>query len=301
MVAKVMFQAVRIVRHRTLPLLLVVAFLSGILSAPVLVGSTAAEPLAGTVSVDPPNSDTSIGASTAVDLRSDGVGDIYGAQFSLSFDAAHIEVVDANAAQTGTQITPGACPAPDFVAANSADNTAGTVTYAVTQLSPTPACSGGVIATVEFRCRDTAGVFPITIVESLLSDPDGTAISHSTQSGQITCVENMFTISGQAVPQGHPADAVGIEVCLEGSDCVSTGVDGAFSFMALASEVHTVTANFEGHLTVEATGITGSVGELVELGQGMLRAGDLNQDGTINILDLVTVGGNFDRSGPTGW
>jgi hypothetical protein len=295
--------AVNYVFHRrAIPLWLVIAFMLGLLASPAFLDMGQAEPLAGTVSLDPPDAETSIGLSTSVDVRSDGASNIYGAQFAIAFDAAHILVVDADANPgNGVQISTGSCPAPDFVATNAADNTAGTIDYAVTQLNPTLACNGGVIATIDLECRDVIGTFPVTITESILSDPDGTPISHTTQHGQITCSDTLFFISGRAVPQGHPSNASGVQVCLDGTDCMTTDADGTFSIPADAAEAHTITADFEGHLLSQKTGITGSVGDLVDIGQTTLRAGDLNKDGTINILDLVMVGGNYNKSEPVSW
>lgn len=291
-----------LIHRRALPLLLVIAFMLGLLASPALLQTGQAEPMAGTVSLDPPTAEMSVGTAANVSVRSDGASNIYGAQFTVAFDAAHLQVVDADGnSGNGIQITKGTCPAPDFVATNLADNVAGTVNYAATQLSPTPACNGGVIATIRFQCLDVPGTYPVTFTESILSDPDGTPISHSTQNGQITCLENMFTITGRAVPQAHPSDASGVEVCLDEVDCAITSTDGSFSFMALAADAHTVTAHLEGHLASQRTGIAGNVSDVVDIGQTTLRAGDLNGDGVINILDLVMVGGNFNKTQPVGW
>lgn len=302
------FRLGAVVQKRAVPLLLVTAFMAGLLVSPALVGtgraqppeSAAQSPDAGIVSLDPPYSETSVGTSASVDVRSDGAANIYGAQFTVIFDAANLQVVDADP-DPGVQITPGSCPDPDFVAANAADNTTGSIDYAATQLAPTPPCDGGVIATIEFMCGVISDTFPITITESILSDPDGTPITHSVQHGQIRCIDNVFTIIGQAVPQAHSADAIGVEVCLDGGECVTTGADGSFSFTALADESHTVTADFEAHLLSQSTGITGSVGDVVDIGETTLHAGDLNGDGVINILDLVMVGGHFNESQPVDW
>jgi hypothetical protein len=237
-----------------------------------------------------------------VDVRSDGISNIYGAQFNVAFDPAYLQVVDADGnAGNGVQISSGNCPAPDFVATNAVDNAAGTVDYAVTQLHPTAACDGGVIATIQFQCQNVAGTFPVTIASSILSDPDGTSMTHSTQHGEMVCLENIFTITGQAVAQGQLGDASGVEVCLDGTQCVAAEADGRFTFTALASEAHTITADAGFHLLAEKGGITGNVGDVVDIGGTTLRAGDLNGDGTINILDLVMAGGNFGNSEPFGW
>jgi hypothetical protein len=290
-----------VVRRPALPLLLVIAFMLGLVASPAVVDVGRAEPLAGTVSIDPAYQEIPKGLSGTVDVRSDGASNIYGAQFTVTFDQTGLQVVDADAGKAGVQISTGSCPAPDFVATNAADNTAGTVDYAVTQLSPTSPCNGGVIATIEFQCRDTLGMYPVTITESILSDPDGTPIAHSTQNGEIECIEVGCNIVGQAVPQGHPGDATGVEVCLDGTECTTMAADGSFSIFAQANQAHTITADFEAHLLSQYNVSECLAAQTVNIGSTTLRAGDLNEDDVINILDLVMVGGNFNLSEPTGW
>lgn len=279
--------------RRVVPLLLVAAFMLGLLAAPALVQVGRAEPLAGVVSIDPVSLEVPVGSSGTVDVRSDGAANIYGAQFRVTFDPAQLQVLG--------QFVPGTCPQPDFVATNVADNVAGTVDYAVTQLAPTAPCAGGVIGTIEFECLPTPSMepvaVPVTLFESILSDPDGTPIPHDVQNGQIICLPGC-PLDGQVVTQG---DAEAIEVCLDGTQCVTPGPDGSFSFVVSEGELHSLMANSLHHLASEVTGISCLEGNSIDVGQTKLRAGDMNEDGVINILDLTMLGGNFGRTEPTGW
>ena len=290
--------------RRAVPLLLVAAFMLGLLLAPALVDTSQAQ--SGIVAIDPTSQEVGVGSTGFVDVRSDGLTDIYGAQFTVTFDPGQLQVVDADPNLDGVQIIKGSCPAPDFVASNIADNAAGTVDYGAIQLAtihPDP-CGGGVIGTIEFLCLDTPSIDPVTvpisITESIVSDPDGLPLPHTVQHGEIICIPG-FQIVGFAVPQGHPGDATGVEVCLDGTECITTGANGYFQFVASEDQAHTITADFIHHLSAEMTGITGVTGEEVNIGTATLRAGDLNEDGRINILDLVMVGGNFDDTEPTPW
>jgi len=253
------------------------------------------------VSIDPTSQQVSVGSSGSVDVRSDGLANIYGTQFTVSFDASQLQVVDADTSKDGVQISTGVCPAPDFVATNSADNAAGTVDYAATQLSPTSPCNGGVIASIEFQCLQTPSAepvtVPITILESIMSDPDGTSIVHDVQHGEIIC-RGGCPLIGQVDPQGY---AEAVEVCLDGTQCVTIGPDFSFSFVVSEGEDHTVRADSLHYLASEVTGISCVAGNPIDLGLVSLRAGDLNEDGTINILDLTVIGGNFGLQEPTPW
>lgn len=284
------------------PFLLVVCFMLGWLLAPATLKPSQADPLAGVVSIDPPSLQLVPGTTGTVDIRSDGLTNIYGAQFTLEFDPTLLQAVDADGDPgNGVQIAPGTCPAPDFVVTNSADNAAGTVDYGATQVSPTLPCDGGVIAFIEFICLDAGPApvtVPITITSSVISNPDAISLEHTTLHGQIICSTDC-SLSGYALPQGHPGDATGVQICLDGLDCFSTGADGYFSLVLPDAEPHTLTADFIHHLAAERTVACGESGMSIET--TTLRAGDLNQDGTINILDLVMVGASFGLTAPTNW
>jgi hypothetical protein len=148
--------------------------------------------------LDPAASEISIGTSDLVDLRLDDISNVYGVEVSLAYDPAFLEVV-------GGVVTPGTCPAPDFVVTNTAGG--GTIQYAVTQLSPTAPCNGGVVSTIEFRClpgTPPGTVTDVTITSSLISDTDGLSISHDEQNAAVTCVSTGFSVEGTVSLQGWP-------------------------------------------------------------------------------------------------
>jgi hypothetical protein len=114
---------------------------------------------------------------------------VYGIDVSATFDPQLVEVVDADSAKAGIQATPGAFPKPDFVARNVADNQAGTLRYAVTQVNPTEPVSGsGVIFTVQFRAKAPSGQSAFTISSVDLTDLDGIALGVQPESGMIRIV-----------------------------------------------------------------------------------------------------------------
>lgn len=102
------------------------------------------ESTAGTVvKVVPARGSFGEGAQIQVEIRIVDVQDLYGADVKLAFDPALLQVVDADANTPGVQVTPRSdLLSPDFVIKNEADNQAGTVWYAVTQLNPSPPVSG---------------------------------------------------------------------------------------------------------------------------------------------------------------
>ena len=126
--------------------------------------------------LDGPGTDVPEGQEFTVDVQLADIVDVYGIEFTLDFDASILEVLDDGGA-AGVQIELGDCPAPDFVVTNSADNVAGTISYAVTQLMPTPPCDGGIVATVRFLALAEATT-AVDFTESIVFNPDGTPIPH---------------------------------------------------------------------------------------------------------------------------
>lgn len=196
-----------------LAILLPISLSAAVLAAP----QTGA---AGLLWLNPASSNAPIGDDTALVIQLDGVTNVYAAEMNLAFDPAILAVVDADAGKDGVQIATGSCPSPDFVVANSADNTAGTIAYALTQLNPTPPCDGGTVATITFTCL-AEGSSAVSFTHSLLSDPDGFIIAATTQDATLNCYEPNTPPNTPTNPS--PADsALGVDV---GSTLSWTGGD----------------------------------------------------------------------------
>ncbi len=110
------------------------------------------------------------GALLTYNITSDAAG-LFGAELDIGFDPAVLQVV-------GTQVTPGACPQPDFVVTNSVDNALGTISYAATSLAPTLPCAGGIIASFQFQvsAAAAAGSTSVQFDKVILADSNGTQI-----------------------------------------------------------------------------------------------------------------------------
>ena len=96
-----------------------------------------------TVRCDPQTAVGQIGQPLAIDFYVEDVVDLYGADVRLSFDTTKMQVIDTNPDATGIQIEPlDTFLSPDFVVRQIADNTEGTIWYAVTQVNPSVEVSG---------------------------------------------------------------------------------------------------------------------------------------------------------------
>lgn len=157
--------------------------------APLGVVSPAAlarSPTAAILTLDPLAATVAVGDKATVDIVVRGVTDLYGIQLTLNFDPSKVEVLDADPATTGVQITRGTCPQPDFWVRNGADNVTGVVSYTVAALNPSPPCNGdGVVASIEFRGLDE-GDSALHFSHWILADPDGEPIDSSAQDGTLS-------------------------------------------------------------------------------------------------------------------
>lgn len=117
------------------------------------------------------------GQQLTLSLYVENVVDLYGVEMELSFNPAIAQVVDAAPGTPGVQIQPLAgFLSPDFVVRRSADNAAGIIQYAATQVAPsTPVSGSGAVAAVTFQSVSN-GTFSMPYTDVLLSSIDGTPI-----------------------------------------------------------------------------------------------------------------------------
>ena len=113
------------------------------------------------------------------------VAGLYGADVRLTFDPAVVQVVDADPAVSGLQVTPGPLLASPFIALNRVENVTGTIEFAATMLNPSlPITGGGVLYLVQFRGVLT-GETNLAISYAELSTRTGGTLSRSLENGLI--------------------------------------------------------------------------------------------------------------------
>ncbi len=136
---------------------------------------------------EPLNASGPFGQDLVVDIFIQDVVDLYGADAQLSFDAAIAQVVDADANIPGVQIQPLASfMVPGFVIKKEANNSAGTIWYAATQINPSPPVSGsGPLARITFRAL-APGAFTLAITSAQLSKAGGIPIPVTTVNCSVT-------------------------------------------------------------------------------------------------------------------
>jgi len=141
------------------------------------------------VQPEPANATVAAGEIITVSIVVVRAQDLYGIDVRARFDPSVVEVVDADSSLAGIQLASGVFLTPDFVVRNAADNTNGTIQYAITQINPSePASGDGVIVTVALRGLVAGRQSAFTIESILLANRDGTPLPATATNGVITVV-----------------------------------------------------------------------------------------------------------------
>jgi hypothetical protein len=114
--------------------------------------------------------------AVTVELRVEGVRDVWAAEVHMRFDATNWQVVDVDPIRPGVQIEPGeflsTAPPYGFVVARDADNEAGTIEYVVGLLRASqPASGSGTLARMIFEPVTESPEQDWSITSATLADP----------------------------------------------------------------------------------------------------------------------------------
>ena len=247
------------------------------------------------LSFEPASEEIPLNQSVTVDVHISDVTNLYGTQLEISFDPTKVQVVDADPDTTGVQITPGSCPAPDFVVFNIVDNTEGTIIYSSTAISPSLPCDGnGVVASFTFEGVGE-GSSPMTFDSTLLSDTNGEAICANASDGNLDVVISACTFSGIINLQSRADDSGAMFTVVGGSAGTFSTTTDALGYYELTvpADTYDVFAEMDRYLDGERTGEICPAGGVNQPPQVTLLGGDTNDDCVINILDLSFMGSRF--------
>ena len=125
------------------------------------------------------------GAALTLPVEVKGVQELYGIDLSLEFDSALLQVVDADENTPGVQVALGTFLDPGLLLFNEVDNTAGTLSFAMSQVNPSKAKSGnGVLLVVTFSGLK-AGVSDLKVTKLDMSTREGLAINGKAADSQV--------------------------------------------------------------------------------------------------------------------
>ena len=261
-------------------------------------------PCGPSVTLDPPRTGACKSSVVPVDITVSDVNNLYGAEVHLSFDPAKLEVVDATRAVTDV-IIPGPFPDPGegqrLIAQNYADNTAGTIDYAVTLLHPAPAAFGeGVLARILFHVKEP-GASVVRFLEGSKLDerpipPAGPKpIPADWQGGLIIgrdCLPGQRgpgEIQGQVILQGRSNHSGAVVNAPPWPYQQVTGVDGTYSMSPMRVATYTVVITHTSYLRTDPLVVTVTAGSPISMPTAVLLGGDVNGDGRIAFVDAVII------------
>jgi hypothetical protein len=152
----------------------------------VLVLGAACAPSGSVIKVEQSVSPVQINDTVKVPIKVENVANLTAIEIHLSFNATVLEVLE---------LIDGGFIKADFVVQNTFDNAAGTIDYAIAQISRSPANGSGTLLEIVFRAK-TSGDSPIRFRGTqaapagiLLSDSNGMAIQVSLVYGNVNVSE----------------------------------------------------------------------------------------------------------------
>jgi LysM repeat protein len=155
------------------------------------------------VSVQPGSQSIAVNANTTVNVRIEGVTDLYGAEVHVSFSPGVVQVVDADGnAGNGVQVTAGDLFAGKnaFSALNAANNSTGVIDYAISLLGePAGVTGAGNLLSITFRGAGQ-GLSAVAFVSVMLASRTGGQITATTANGAITVTGAASTPTNTTVP-----------------------------------------------------------------------------------------------------
>jgi parallel beta-helix repeat protein len=237
--------------------------------------------------ISPALSTVGVSNTVTVDVMVGDIENLYGAQVQLTFDPTLVEVVDASEIDPGIQIEQGSFPVPEKVILNLADNSAGTIEYAVSLKGTKPGVNGsGVLARITFHGLSD-GVSNVAFGGSILSDPMSVPIEHETRDGQVEVLSQVGRVSGRVILERR-ASSAGATVRV-GALATTTDPSGAFGPSDIPPGTHTIEARHPSYLRSWRS-LSLVAGQTAVLPDVTLLAGDVNQDDHIELADADALG-----------
>ena len=249
------------------------------------------------VRFDPSSTQVGVGTTFSMDVVADNVVNLYGVEATIRFDPAILEVVDADAGTSGIQVYAGSwLPSSVHIVTNNADNAGGVIQFAATLVAPASALTGsGDLISIPFRAK-AAGSTPVAFSAVKLVDSGAVVLSTNPTDGLVTVTSDQATLTGRVLLEGRTNHS-GTQVQVAGGPVVTTGTDGSYT-LTTASGAQTLTFSHASYLA-QSTVVTGVAGTTVTVPEKTLLGGDINANGTIDILDLAAVGAQFGSTSPS--
>lgn len=225
-----------------------------------------------------------------------------GVQVYLNYDPAVLQVVSATPDATALpiEILPPAWDNATGALAYAAGVLSGpapsgdlrVLTIRFRALSPHPG------STIAFATADPARTTKVSYNGTILAaelTPSVVAVEVVYPTPTATPPATTATVSGRVALQGRN-DHSGALVCV-GALSVVTDASGAY-VLSPAPGSHEITVSLGGYLSAACTGVAATAGATTQLPEVTLLAGDVDGDCQIGLFDLVMLGARFNQSPP---
>lgn len=256
------------------------------------------------LSVSPSYKEIYAGGTGATEIRVSDVSNLYGVQFHIAFDPNVVQAVDADPGKPGVQMRIGSLFSGKnhYVARNNVDNASGVAEFVVTLVAPATSINGsGALGAITWQGRN-AGQSLVTLSSTGLA-PASSPICHTIENGSVRVLPRSPAVSGRVLLQGAQ-DHAGTNVFLTEAPrncttkiCVQelagvpldvTDREGRFEVSPEPGRSYPWLWAYRAcYLTGAKQWPQGDLGALT------LPAGDLNEDNCINVYDLAIMGQRF--------
>ena len=272
-------------------LLLVSILLTALVLSLVPGGVLAQEKSPTIVFVAPASQAIGVGDLATVEVRVQNVADFYGVQFELRFNPA---LLDGVSIEEGPALT--SLPAGGYMTTQK-DFAGDRARFAASLVGQPPLNGDLHLATITFRGR-AIGNSPLTWANLLLANDVGASIPYIARTGNIA-VTDLIDIVGYAHMQGR-TDHSGIDVEVSGpivADVV-TAADGLYELVNVRAGRYEFLFEHDMYLATRLRNCDTGSGTEFRPPTVTLVAGDLNRDQRIDILDLTRCAGAFGTADP---
>ena len=182
--------------------------------------------------------------------------------------------------------------------------TSGSFTFAIASMPPATASPTGGVFSLDMLAED-AGSFDFSCTVRLSTGSVLTGIPFTPLNITISAPSTEATISGNLLPFNSVlsgSKTIYINLTDGGTvdldDSVDMRAGGNFSF-TVAPGTYTIEASAPGYLRAVKTSLVVVAGDVVVMENLNLLAGDINADDDIDILDVATIGANYNLTTPT--
>lgn len=248
-----------------------------------------------TIWIAPSQETLSCSETATLVIAAQGVVDLHRLSFGLTYDPSAIVLVEDGAARLGSALVGKGYQ----VTRQSVDEGIGTAWFELSLADPAtvaPFSGSGELVQIDLRARST-GVSPLVLIDVALTGSDGRAIQAQVGDGIVTTACGS-ALSGRAYLEGR-TDHSSILVSVVGTGLTANpDAGGVYVVNEVPPGRHTVLLRAAGYLDVAIEGVALAAGQCVTVPDRTLLAGDLNDDGQIDILDLVIVGSQYGSTTP---